>query len=124
MLASCGGGAGETDKSNNNDTTTALQNIGGNIHDSSENLSGGNLIASSDCFTCHQIDKEGFGPSYRRIANHYENNQGNIENLAHKIIHGGKGLWGNNAMTAHSEITNGQAEAMAAYVLSLRDTTK
>lgn len=124
MIAACGGGAGEKSKSDSANLTTQMQNIGGTAVDSAQNMGGSNLIAANDCLTCHQIDKKGFGPSYRQIANRYENNQGNIENLAHKIRYGGKGLWGNNAMTPHSEVSNTQAEEMATYILSLRDTTK
>ena len=50
-----------------------------------------------------------------------------IENLANKIIKGGKGLWGSAAMTPHPNLPEAQAEEMARYILSLRnaaDTTK
>ena len=50
--------------------------------------------------------RKAFGPSYQQIANRYENNQGNVENLADKISKGGKGLWGQNMMTPHPNITD------------------
>jgi cytochrome c len=67
------------------------------------------------------------GPSYEQIADKYELNQGNIENLANKIIKGGKGLWGSAAMTPHPNLPEAQAQEMARYILELRnaaDTTK
>ena len=83
IFASCGGGAGKTPESDSANLTTQIQNIGGTAVDSAQNMPGSNLIAANDCLTCHQVDKKNIGPSYRQIANRYENNQGNIENLAH-----------------------------------------
>ena len=106
--------------------TDSLVNIGGTNIDSS-NEPGSRLIAANDCFTCHRIEEKNIGPSYRQIADRYELNQGNIENLAHKIIMGGKGLWGQNPMTPHPNITESQAQEMTRYILSLknqRDTIK
>ena len=67
--------------------------------------------------------KKAFGPSYAQIANKYESNQGNVENLADRIIKGGKGLWGQNAMTPHPNLPVPQAQEMVKYILSLRDTS-
>ena len=61
------------------------------------------------------------GPSYKQIADKYDLNQGNIENLADKIIKGGKGLWGNAAMNAHPQLSEPQAQEMVRYILTLRD---
>ena len=86
------------------------------------------LIAANDCLTCHKVDEKSTGPSFRQIAGKYALNQGNIENLANKIIKGGKGLWGDVAMTPHPNLPEKQAQEMARYILSLRalssDTTK
>ena len=89
--------------------------------DSAENIDGGHLIASNDCLTCHKVDEQSVGPSYKAIAAKYELNQGNIENLANKIIKGGKGLWGDAEMTPHLNLPYPQANEMARYILSLRE---
>ena len=127
FFVACKGGTGKTEK---NDTTAIglqpIVNAGGTNIDSA-NESGDRLIAANDCLTCHHIDSKAFGPSYTEIANRYDDNQGNIENLAHRIIKGGKGLWGQNAMTPHPNISFPQAQQMARYILTLRnasDTTK
>jgi len=124
LLAACGAGTGETSKSDSANPTQDIQNTGGTSVDTAENISGSQLIGANDCLGCHKIDEKSVGPSYTQIANRYEDNQGNVENLADKIIKGGKGLWGNAAMTPHPTVTEPQAQEMAKYILSLRDTTK
>ena len=122
LFAACKSGAGKTAASDSANATTAIINRGGTSVDSAQNNSGSNLIASNDCLTCHKINEQAFGPSYIQIANKYENTQGNVENLADKIIKGGKGLWGQNAMTAHPSLSTPQAEQMVTYILSLRNS--
>ena len=101
--------------------TDSLINKGGTNIDSA-NETGSRLIAANDCLTCHRIEEKNIGPSYREIARRYSFNQGNIENLAHKIITGGKGLWGQTAMTPHPNLTEPQAEEMVRYILSIKDS--
>jgi cytochrome c len=122
VFASCGAGTGETSASDSADATRDLVNVGVAIGGDSASISaGGKLIAGNDCLTCHHIDKKSVGPSYRQIAEKYDLNQGNIENLATAIIKGSKGLWGNAAMTPHPRLSNEEAEAMCRYILSLRN---
>jgi cytochrome c len=111
----------QQDKTGTNiNPTDSLTNIGGTNNDSI-NAPGSRLIAGSDCLTCHRIEEKSVGPSYQQIANRYEFNEGNIENLAHRIIKGGTGLWGQTVMTPHTTITELQAQEMARYILSLRN---
>ena len=124
FLNSCGGGAGKTAAS---DTASKAQddmiNTGGVGIDSAENMSGSNLIAANDCLTCHKINETSMGPSYEQVAAKYELNQGNVENLAGRIIKGGKGLWGQNAMTPHPNLSEQQAQQMVRYILSLKNSS-
>ncbi len=99
--------------------TDSLVNMSASAPDSS-NQKGARLVAANDCLTCHNIDQKNVGPSYNQISERYENNEGNVENLAHSIIHGSKGLWGPNAMTSHPNINNDDAKSMAQYILSLK----
>ena len=121
LLISCGEGTGEIAGSDSADATAAIVNRGGTSVDSAENINGSHLIASNDCLTCHKVDEQSVGPSYKAIATKYELNEGNIENLAHKIIKGGKGLWGDAEMTPHPNLPHPQANEMARYILSLRE---
>lgn len=79
------------------------------------------LIAKSDCFTCHKIDEPLTGPSYRDVANKYANEPDTIvTHLAHKVIEGGGGVWGQVPMTPHPAISEDDAKAMVKYVLLLK----
>lgn len=49
---------------------------------------GKNLIASSDCLSCHQIDQKVVGPAYQEVAAKYEMNDKNLDYLANKIKEG------------------------------------
>lgn len=80
-----------------------------------------NLVANSDCTTCHQVDVKTTGPAYRDVANKYENNDATVALLAEKVIKGGKGNWGEIPMTPHPQISEADAREMVKYVLSLRN---
>src|ERR687884_354686 len=60
------------------------------------------LVSKSDCFTCHKIDEPLTGPAYKDVANKYANEPDTIvTHLAHKVIEGGGGVWGQVPMTPH-----------------------
>lgn len=81
------------------------------------------LIAKSDCLTCHKINDPLTGPSYVSIASRYASNSStNIEDsLANKIIKGGAGNWGTIPMTPHPALSQEDAKTMVKYVLSLKE---
>ncbi len=78
------------------------------------------LIAQSDCLTCHKVSEKLNGPAYKDVAAKYENTEENVALLASKIIKGGSGVWGAIPMTAHPALSEEDAKAMAKYVLLLR----
>ena len=79
------------------------------------------LVAKSDCLTCHKVDEQYTGPSYREIANKYASEApGVIPKLADKIIEGGSGVWGQVPMLPHKNISKDDAEAMVKYILLLK----
>ena len=78
------------------------------------------LIAKSDCLTCHKTDSKLIGPAYKDVAAKYENNAANVAMLASKIIKGGTGVWGQIPMTPHATLSEADATALAKYVLLLR----
>src|SRR5215211_4577422 len=79
-----------------------------------------NLIAKSDCLTCHQVEAKSTGPAYVDVAAKYPNNDQVIDSLAQKIIKGGAGNWGTVPMTPHASLSKEDAKAMVKYVLSLK----
>ncbi|MEI7628711.1 MAG: c-type cytochrome [Bacteroidota bacterium] len=78
------------------------------------------LIAKSDCLTCHKTDTKIIGPAYKDVAAKYENTEANVTMLASKIIKGGTGVWGQIPMTPHAALSEADAKALAKYVLLLR----
>jgi cytochrome c len=79
------------------------------------------LIAKSDCFTCHSVAEKINGPAYRDVANKYAGMADTIvSHLAQKIISGGSGVWGEIPMIPHPALSKEDAEAMVKYVLLLK----
>jgi cytochrome c len=78
----------------------------------------------SDCKACHAADKKSIGPSYLDLGKKYKPSAQNIDMLAKKIINGGGGVWGEQAMAAHPQISLGDAKEIVNYVLSLSDKKK
>jgi len=87
---------------------------------SSETPKGLELITSLDCTTCHKINEKNIGPAYTDVAKKYDATEANIDNLAHKVISGGSGVWGTVPMTPHA-ISLDSAKEMVKYILSLRN---
>ena len=81
---------------------------------------GRQLIEGSDCLSCHQLNRKSIGPAYVDVARRYHDSTVTAR-LIRKIRGGGSGVWGNVAMAAHPNLTDEQASAMLAYIMSLAD---
>ena len=81
---------------------------------------GAQLVAASDCGSCHRENEKLLGPAYHDVALKYPTTDANVTMLAKKVISGGKGNWGDIAMTPHSGLSEGDAKEMVRYVLSLK----
>jgi cytochrome c len=79
------------------------------------------LIGSSDCMTCHAIDRKVIGPSYKDVAKKYEDTKATEDTLVSKIKNGGSGNWGNVAMLPHPDLPEEDARIMVKYILSLKN---
>ena len=77
------------------------------------------LVNSNDCKTCHALENKIVGPGHKEVAAKYEFTKANVSMIAGKIVNGGAGNWGDIPMTAHPDLSMGDAEKMAMYVLSL-----
>lgn len=86
---------------------------------STANAIGKELIAAADCSGCHQELEASIGPSYLAIAERYRRDAKATDYLAGKIVKGGGGVWGEQAMSAHPDLPEGEAKQMADYILSL-----
>ena len=81
---------------------------------------GGQLIAASDCAGCHREREKLLGPAYAAIAGKYPTTSANVAMLGKKIISGGKGHWGDIAMTPHPALSQADAKEMVKYILALK----
>ena len=57
-------------------------------------IAGQNLIAASDCKTCHKVAEKSIGPSFTDVAKKYSARPDANTYLIEKIIKGGAGVWG------------------------------
>ncbi len=88
-------------------------------------VAGKRLIELSDCKSCHQMNDKSVGPSWMDVSNKYKTSWEPVAGiLANKILKGGKGVWGEQAMNAHPQLTKSEAESMAEYILSLAKDKK
>jgi cytochrome c len=80
------------------------------------------LIAASDCATCHKVDDKVNGPAYREVAEKYKSESQDkiVPALAQKVITGGSGVWGEVPMTPHPTVSQADAEKMVTYILLLK----
>lgn len=117
FLIACGSGDGDK-----KDTTETKETTTTDITKNPDYEKGVALIAGSDCLTCHRVDEMLTGPSYRDVANKYAGTSDTaVSYLASKIIQGGNGVWGEIYMTPHADMSREDAEAMAKYILLLKN---
>jgi len=116
LVMACGGGSSSK--------TEEPKKEEANSEDLSKNpdyQKGLELVSKNDCFTCHQIDDKLNGPPYREVANKYAGMPDTIvTHLAHKVISGGSGVWGEIMMTPHPALSEADAEAIVKYILLLK----
>lgn len=109
-----------SDKKTDAAATTATAAPANDLSANPDYQKGIELIAKSDCLTCHKTDTKNIGPAYKDVAAKYENTEANVTMLANKIIKGGTGVWGQIPMTPHAAMSEADAKALAKYVLLLR----
>jgi cytochrome c len=80
---------------------------------------GKRLIETGTCLSCHQLNRTSVGPSYTAVARRYRGDSSAMQRLVRKIRGGGSGVWGQVMMPAHPQLTEAQASAMVAYIMSL-----
>ena len=78
-------------------------------------------IGKNDCLTCHKVDEKLIGPAYRDVANKYAGMPDTIvTHLAHKVMKGGTGVWGQVPMAPHPNLSEADAVSMVKYILLLK----
>ena len=76
------------------------------------------LINNSDCRACHLEDSSSLGPGYQEIAEKYRSDETAYDRLIQKIISGGSGVWGEEAMPPHPSLSESEAGIIVSYILS------
>ena len=124
LLGACGN---NTDKTTTKDTTatatpgsSALTSTGNAATDKALDL-----IAASDCTTCHRLHEasqgSSIGPAYDQVAAKYNPAaDSTVERLVKKVISGGSGIWGSVPMTPHPTLKADDVKTMVTYILSLK----
>ena len=115
FMASCGGNAEKKDEK-----AAAPAAEANSLSSNPDYQKGLELIAKSDCLTCHKVSEKLTGPAYKDVAAKYENTEANVAMLAGKVIKGGSGVWGAIPMTPHPLVSEADAKQMVKYVLLLR----
>ncbi|GAB4416320.1 MAG: hypothetical protein OHK0039_25620 [Bacteroidia bacterium] len=85
---------------------------------------GEELIKNTGCIACHGIQDKILGPAYIEVARKYARQNNAVDYLTGKIINGGSGIWGGNAMPAQQQVAKDDARKMAQYILSLAQAAK
>ena len=131
-LAACGGNkstsgsadstaaANKTAATTNSDAAqdTAASHNGTEKAAGTPSAAGAQLIAKSDCGTCHKEQEKLIGPAFADVAKKYS--PSDVDSLASKIIKGGSGHWGTVPMSPHPTISTDDAKSMVNYILSLK----
>lgn len=79
-----------------------------------------NLVIENDCYNCHKVEEKLVGPAYKDVAAKYASQPDAVDRLADKIMTGGKGVWGDTAMTPHPTVTKEDAVKIVKYIMLLK----
>lgn len=75
------------------------------------------LAQKNACLACHAADKKLVGPAYLDVAKKYAGQKDAEAALAKSIKAGGSGKWGPVPMPAQAGLSDGDAQALAAWIL-------
>lgn len=119
FIGACGNN--ETEKKDEKAAATTTAPAAANDLSSNPDYQKGlELVAKSDCLTCHKVSEKVTGPAYKDVAAKYEATDENINMLAAKIIKGGSGVWSAIPMTPHPTLSEADAKQMVKYILLLK----
>jgi cytochrome c len=76
------------------------------------------LIEENACLSCHQVDEDSVGPSYKKVAEKYRSRADAVDYVAGQIGKGSTGLWGSpHAMPAFEGISAEDRKVLATFIL-------
>ncbi|HLX91509.1 MAG TPA: c-type cytochrome [Puia sp.] len=71
----------------------------------------------SNCLSCHSFDRQSTGPSFRQIFEQYKAQRSVLSRLEKRIQSGSRGVWGNQPMPSHPELSDDEIRKMAEWIL-------
>ncbi len=78
------------------------------------------LAWDSGCFNCHDLDKTLRGPAWRDVAKRYHDaDEAVFERLVAKVRDGGRGNWGDEAMSANRRVPEEDIRTLVDWILRL-----
>lgn len=78
------------------------------------------LAKQENCMSCHSVTKPFMGPALHDVAEKYAARSDAEAYLAHKIIDGSTGIWGQVPMPANTQLTADQAATLAGWIMTLK----
>ncbi|MEW6346311.1 MAG: c-type cytochrome [Pseudomonadota bacterium] len=78
------------------------------------------LAQRQNCMSCHSVNRPFMGPALHDVAAKYASRTDAEAYLAHKIIDGSTGVWGQVPMPANTQLTPDQAATLAGWILTLK----
>jgi cytochrome c len=78
------------------------------------------LAQQQNCMSCHAVNRTAMGPALRDVASKYASKPDAQTYLSHKIMEGSNGVWGTVPMPANTQLSPGQAAALAHWILTLK----
>lgn len=115
-FAACSNNASKSGSADSSTSTAATKPVSRPM--TAEEQHGLDLVTSSDCLGCHKVAEKLQGPAYIDVAKKYAGQPGIEDTLAQHIIKGHVGTWGQIQMTPHANLSEADAKAMVAYILS------
>lgn len=79
------------------------------------------LAQSSNCLSCHQVDRKVVGPGFKVIAERFKGNPDAVDYLVHSILMGSRGRWGAVPMPRQTQVSEADARLLAQWILSLNN---
>jgi cytochrome c len=121
LAISCGSNDSNPEKEARKDEANDVAKATPKAEKSPDYQKGLELVAKSDCLTCHKIKETATGPAYEAVAAKYAPASDEIiDKLADKVIKGGAGNWGTVPMLPHPQLSKEDARTMVKYIMELK----
>jgi cytochrome c len=78
------------------------------------------LANAKNCMACHAEDRKLVGPAFKNVAAKYASDKTAADKLATKIQKGGSGVWGPVPMPSNTQVSDADAQKLAAWVLTIK----